>query len=332
MEHRPHTSAGPRITAGNLTLDLQRREALVSGHQIYLTPTEYEVLAHLAANCGKVLRHHRLLTAVWGEAWSSETAHLHVIVHKLRRKLDQAGSNLVILTKRSIGYMLDTATQVPQTNASTRTNATMNPMARTSAGDPGHTGPLLLIGLDCETSSADLSNGGRLIQAGAAAWSNGPGSTIDVYSSLIRHDTMNWDPAAANVHHISPESVANAPAPGHVDEQLHAWLCNHGADPDSSSVIPIGFNVTSFDLPFFRHTLPRSSALLSHRGIDLNSICFTYADLTGPRDFHHYKEAAKAYANEQLEQTGQAVHDHDAGHDAAQALLAWWYLKQQFTA
>jgi len=191
------------------------------------------------------------------------------------------------------------------------------------------------IGLDGEMSSAELDDGGRLIQAGAAVWVDGPGGAIETFSSLIRHDDLSWSERAAAVHGITREQVAGAPPATEVDEALYVWLLEHGAVEGRRLVVPIGLNVAAFDMPFFRQALPRSSALVARRAVDLNALCFTYAGwdpnpLVGtPRDFAGWKRSMKNAANTALNRRGMPVHEHDAGYDAAQALVGWWWLRCQ---
>jgi two-component system KDP operon response regulator KdpE len=93
------------IVVGPLELDLNRRVASVAQTAVELTSKEFDVLAFLAANAGKLCTHQMILTAVWGTGYSSEAQYLHAYVHRLRQKLgDIAG--LSIKTAPGIGYVL----------------------------------------------------------------------------------------------------------------------------------------------------------------------------------------------------------------------------------
>jgi hypothetical protein len=193
------------------------------------------------------------------------------------------------------------------------------------------------IGLDGEMSAADLSDGGRLIQAGAAAWSAEPGGPVETFTSLIRHDQLTWCDRAAQVHGITRDQLADAPAAAEVDEALRAWLLAHGGTDGKRRIVPVGLNVAAFDLPFFRHSLPGATELLARRSVDLNALCFTYAGwdpnprTATTRDFAGWKRAMKTAANAALTEQGRTVREHDAGYDAAQALVGWWWLRGQLT-
>jgi len=199
-------------------------------------------------------------------------------------------------------------------------------------------GPWVLIGLDGEMSSADIVTGGKLIQAGAAAWSGPRGSLVETFTSLIRQVDMEWSDRAAQVHGLSREQVDEAPEASEVDDAFHAWLIAHGGVEGRRILVPVGLNVASFDMPFFREALPRSAALFARRAVDINALCFTYEGwdpnprCTTPRDFAGWKRSFKSEANARLAAAGVPVREHDAGFDAAQALVGWWWLRSQSTS
>lgn len=53
------------INSGDLLLDPDSRHVVVSGNEIHLTPTEYDLLYYLAKNDGKVIAHREWLQSVW---------------------------------------------------------------------------------------------------------------------------------------------------------------------------------------------------------------------------------------------------------------------------
>lgn len=75
--------------APELTLLLRRREALVGGALVRLTPIETRLLAVLAAARGKPVSTERLLQRVWGDADGAEPVYVWVTVHRLRQKLER---------------------------------------------------------------------------------------------------------------------------------------------------------------------------------------------------------------------------------------------------
>jgi len=90
---------------GYLTVDYARHQVLVNGEVVYLTPTEYNLLYHLAKNAGYVVPHRILLAKVWGHEYEEETDYLRVYVRRLREKVERSPDNPeYLLTERGIGY------------------------------------------------------------------------------------------------------------------------------------------------------------------------------------------------------------------------------------
>jgi two-component system KDP operon response regulator KdpE len=103
---RPKPSGPVRI--GDVLIDLEYRRVERSDAAIRLTPKEYEVLAHLARDAGKVVGHRDLLTAVWGAAHKDDTQYLRVVVGQLRQKLEPDPSKpSIIETEAGVGYRLN---------------------------------------------------------------------------------------------------------------------------------------------------------------------------------------------------------------------------------
>jgi two-component system KDP operon response regulator KdpE len=99
------------LTLGPIELDQVRREVMVAGSTVRLTPREYELLKVLLSHQGRVLTKARLLRAVWGLAYADESTYLHVYVNRLRRKLSDAAGSAggasiegLIETEPGIGY------------------------------------------------------------------------------------------------------------------------------------------------------------------------------------------------------------------------------------
>jgi two-component system KDP operon response regulator KdpE len=97
----------PVFASGTLKVDLARREVIAAGHEVQLTPNEYELLRVLVTHAGKVLTHRHLLREVWGTEYSEELHMLHVNISNLRRKIepDPARPQLII-TEPGVGYRL----------------------------------------------------------------------------------------------------------------------------------------------------------------------------------------------------------------------------------
>jgi two-component system KDP operon response regulator KdpE len=97
----------PAFVSGDLTIDLVRRHVTRAGHDIRLSPKEFELMRHLVAHAGKVLTHRQLLREVWGPAQADEVQYLRVLVRGLRQKLEPDPTRPThILTELGVGYRL----------------------------------------------------------------------------------------------------------------------------------------------------------------------------------------------------------------------------------
>ncbi len=97
----------PVFTSGNLKIDLARRLVTLSGREVQLTPTEYELLSVLVTHAGKVLTHGHLLREVWGAEYGEEFHMLHVNISNLRRKIEPDPARpQFIITEPGVGYRL----------------------------------------------------------------------------------------------------------------------------------------------------------------------------------------------------------------------------------
>jgi len=104
---RPATGAAPIFRTGELVVDLEHRLVTVSGREVRLTPTEYDLLRAFLAHPNKVLTATMLLRAVWGADYGSEAHYLHVYVARLRRKLEpDPRSPRYLRTEPGVGYRL----------------------------------------------------------------------------------------------------------------------------------------------------------------------------------------------------------------------------------
>ena len=97
------------VAAGNgeITIDKQKREVLVRGEPVDLTPTEYDLLLILAEHAGTVLEHETLLRGVWGQEYTKDNDYLKVYIWHLRRKLElDPRDPKLLLTEWGVGYRL----------------------------------------------------------------------------------------------------------------------------------------------------------------------------------------------------------------------------------
>jgi DNA-binding response OmpR family regulator len=102
VERRP-APPGSVVVLGSLEIDPAARLVRLSGSVVHLTPTEFDLLALLAARPGAVFSREQLLADVWGWRDGSGQRTVDSHVRGLRRKL---GSDLV-RTVHGVGYALE---------------------------------------------------------------------------------------------------------------------------------------------------------------------------------------------------------------------------------
>ena len=94
------------LTAGEVSMDVDRHQVTVRGENVELTKKEFDLLRHLLENKGRVLSRETLLDAVWGFDFVGETNSVDVYIRFLRGKLDDAFSIKLIHTVRGVGYVI----------------------------------------------------------------------------------------------------------------------------------------------------------------------------------------------------------------------------------
>jgi two-component system KDP operon response regulator KdpE len=107
MRRVANVGSGPIYTAGELQVDVSRRQVTVGGREVALTPTEFELLNVLIQNAGKVLTHRQLIRKVWGAVFEEDSRLLRVNIRNLRQKIEpNPNQPAYILTELGVGYRL----------------------------------------------------------------------------------------------------------------------------------------------------------------------------------------------------------------------------------
>jgi DNA-binding response OmpR family regulator len=96
------------LTAGNLCIDLTRREVSSGSEAIRLKPKEYDLLAFLVRNRRMALSRDLILERVWGWDYDGGTRTVDVHVRWLREKIEADPAEPTrILTVRGVGYRFE---------------------------------------------------------------------------------------------------------------------------------------------------------------------------------------------------------------------------------
>lgn len=95
----------PVITVGHVVIDLALHTVTRSGEEVKLTATEFKLLAYMAANAGRVLTNHSILSHVWEPAEADRVEYLRVYIRQLRKKLEEDPEHpSIIRNEPGIGY------------------------------------------------------------------------------------------------------------------------------------------------------------------------------------------------------------------------------------
>lgn len=105
LRRAPGGDEEPTIEIGALTVSLAAHSVSRDGEDVHLTPTEFQLLAALVRNRGRLMTHRALLSEVWGPAWGNDTATLRTHVANLRRKIESDEEEL-IRTDPGVGYRI----------------------------------------------------------------------------------------------------------------------------------------------------------------------------------------------------------------------------------
>ncbi|XVJ70895.1 MAG: two-component system response regulator KdpE [Rhizobacter sp.] len=104
--HQQQTQTGEaKINFSDICIDLARRTVEQAGGALHLTPIEYKLLTHLAAQPDRVITHQQLLKAVWGPGHAQDTHYVRVHMANLRKKVEADPSRpRHLITEAGIGY------------------------------------------------------------------------------------------------------------------------------------------------------------------------------------------------------------------------------------
>jgi DNA-binding response OmpR family regulator len=99
-------TAGPEvIRAADVEIDLTRRRVRVGGRSVEVTATEFDLLATLAREPGRVFTRGQLLSAIHGVAFESYERAIDAHVKNLRKKIEPTpGRPRYLLTVHAVGY------------------------------------------------------------------------------------------------------------------------------------------------------------------------------------------------------------------------------------
>jgi DNA-binding response OmpR family regulator len=94
--------------AGGVRVDEAGRRAFLADEELALSPREFDLLALLVREAGRVVRRERIMDEVWDRPWAESTKTLDVHVSSLRRKLgDDPAHPRLLTTVRGVGLRFE---------------------------------------------------------------------------------------------------------------------------------------------------------------------------------------------------------------------------------
>lgn len=100
---------GGKFTLRELEIFYDARQVLIKGEEIKLTQTEYNIVAFLSENCGKMMTYASIIKAIWGSyAHDGSIKKLQVNMANIRRKFGaQPGEENYIINELGVGYRMN---------------------------------------------------------------------------------------------------------------------------------------------------------------------------------------------------------------------------------
>lgn len=100
---------GGKFCLKDMEINYDARQVLIKKEPVKLTQTEYNIVAFLSENCGKMMTYAAIIKAIWGEyAQESSIKKLQVNMANIRRKLgDKPGEQNYIANALGVGYRLN---------------------------------------------------------------------------------------------------------------------------------------------------------------------------------------------------------------------------------
>ena len=93
------------LTIGNISLDLDGKNAIVSGKTVDLTAKEFDVVEFLMRNANRVYSREALLDTIWAYEYRSDIRTVDVHIRRLREKLEENPAEpKYLMTKWGVGY------------------------------------------------------------------------------------------------------------------------------------------------------------------------------------------------------------------------------------
>ena len=102
---RPNALSNTKLDAGNVSIDVISKTVTVNGENVVLGKTEIAILESFIRNVGLTVSKESLENMIYQDGYALTDNALQVAVHRVRKKLSDAGATPTITTIRGIGYL-----------------------------------------------------------------------------------------------------------------------------------------------------------------------------------------------------------------------------------
>lgn len=106
LRRSKNVDMGDKLVLADLVLDRKKRQVYRGNDRIELRPREYALLEYLLENRGQVMPKAMILEHIWDFYFDPQTNVLDVLIHRLRKKVDDPYEKKLIHTVRGVGYVV----------------------------------------------------------------------------------------------------------------------------------------------------------------------------------------------------------------------------------
>ncbi|PWB79478.1 MAG: two-component system response regulator [Methylocystaceae bacterium] len=103
---RPGSAPLPPVVVGDLTFDVNTREASIAGRPLLLFKREALLLESLMRRAGRVVTHATLIEELYGFDEAAQSSALKTLASRLRRRLEADGARADVQSVRGVGYLI----------------------------------------------------------------------------------------------------------------------------------------------------------------------------------------------------------------------------------
>lgn len=101
------------IEIGDFRIDGDTFRASIRNRKVRLTVKEFKLLVYLAKHPSRIIRHQKLVSAIWAADAAGQPERLRVLVGQVRKKIELKDTPHYIVTEPWIGYRFEPAGEVP---------------------------------------------------------------------------------------------------------------------------------------------------------------------------------------------------------------------------